>query len=215
MLVPFGTRVVDSHGKGVGTVSRVVLRSQSREVAGLVVHQGVLNRREVVVPIGKVAGFGDEVRLSLQASELDALDLFDAASLQTIPDHWEMPMGFDQRDFFLVGGGGWTEAVLPFEQTSAGVSGTPAYVRDRDTAAEPPEPDIAAGAHVYDKTGQRIGEVEGVEIDETSGRITRVIVRRGVLFRTETAIPASVIASAGDKVTLSVAADALKKLQRS
>lgn len=214
MLVPFGTRVVDSQGKGVGTVSRVVLHSQSREVAALVVHQGVLNRREVVVPIGKVAGFGDEVRLSLRASELDGLDLYNPASLQVMPDHWEMPIGFDERDFFLVGGAGWTEAVLPLERTSAGVSGTPAYVRDRDTVAEPPEPDIAAGAHVYDKTGQRVGEVEAVEIDEASGRITRVIVRRGILFRTETAIPASVIASAGDRITLSVAADALKKLER-
>ncbi len=101
MLVPFGTRVVDSQGKGAGTVSRVVLHSQSREVAGLVVHQGVLNRREVMVPIGKVAGFGDEVRLSLRASELDGLDLFNAASFQVMPDHWGMPMAFDQRDFFL------------------------------------------------------------------------------------------------------------------
>ncbi len=67
---------------------------------------------------------------------------------------------------------------------------------------------------MYDKTGQRIGEVEAVELDEASHRITRVIVRRGLLFRTETAIPASMIASAGDKVTLSVAADALKKLER-
>ena len=53
-----------------------------------------------------------------------------------------------------------------------------------------------------------------MEIDEASGRITRVIVRRGILFRTETAIPASVVASAGDRVTLSVAADALKELER-
>ena len=53
MLVPFGTRVVDSNGKGVGTVSRLVLHSQSQQVAALVVHQGVLNRREVVVPISK------------------------------------------------------------------------------------------------------------------------------------------------------------------
>ena len=67
MIVPFGTRVVDSTGKGVGTVSRVVLHRDTREVAGLVVHQGVLNRRGICVPIGKVASFGDEVRLTLQA----------------------------------------------------------------------------------------------------------------------------------------------------
>ena len=49
MLVPFGTHVVDSERKSVGTVSRLVLHPTSQEVVALVVQQGVLNRREVVV----------------------------------------------------------------------------------------------------------------------------------------------------------------------
>ena len=40
MLVPFGTRVVDSEGKPVGTVRHVVLHPNTRQVDGLVVHQG-------------------------------------------------------------------------------------------------------------------------------------------------------------------------------
>src|SRR5262245_61944627 len=153
MLVPFGTRVLDSTGKAVGTVSRLVLHRDSREVAGLVVHQGVVDRREIVVPIGKVAAVGEEVRLALRSAELAGLDLYRGERLQAIPDHWDMPMGFDQREFFLVGGGGWTEAVLPFEKTSAAVAGTPAYVQDRDTVADPAEPDIAQGMHVYSSEG--------------------------------------------------------------
>jgi uncharacterized protein YrrD len=78
-----------------------------------------------------------------------------------------------------------------------------------------PEPAIAVAAPVYDRARRRIGEVEGVEIDEASGRITRLIVRRGLLFHTETVIPASLIASVGDDgVTLAVSADEVKKLQR-
>src|SRR5262245_25653199 len=95
MLVPFGTRVVDNSGKGVGTVSRLVLHGKSREAEGLVVHQGIVNRREVVVPFSKVASFGDEVRLALSARDMEGLDLFDSARLQPMPDHWEMPVGFD------------------------------------------------------------------------------------------------------------------------
>ena len=156
MLVPFGTRVVDKNGKGVGTVSRVVLHSGSRQASGLVVHQGVLDRRQIVVPIAKVASSGDEVRLTLSASDLAGLDLYDAENLQLMPDQWEMPVGFDQREFFLVGGDGWTEAVLPFERTSATVSGTPAFVKDSDAPAEPREPVIAAEEEVFDKAGQKI-----------------------------------------------------------
>jgi sporulation protein YlmC with PRC-barrel domain len=214
MLVPFGTRVVDNAGKGVGTVSRVVLHHQSRQVDGLVVHQGVLDRREIVVPIAKVAAFGDEVRLSLRASELAGLDLFHSPPFRAMPDHWDMPAGFDQRDFFLVGGDGWTEAVLPFEVTSPAVSGTRAYVRDRDAEDGPVEPDIAAGMHVYDNEGRSVGDVEAVEVDEVTRRITRIVVRRGFLFHTETTIPASMIASVTDRITLRATADAAKKLER-
>lgn len=213
MLVPFGTRVVDSSGKGVGTVSRLILHTQSRQAAGLVVHQGIVNRREVVVPLSKVASFGDEVRLGLTAPEMDGLDLFHSANLQPMPDHWEMPVGFDERDFFMLGGDGWTESVLPFEATSSAVSHTPSYVRSQDTA-EPAEPDIAAGMHVFDKDGARVGNVEAVEIDETSRRVTRITVKRGFLFSTETVVPASMVASVTDRITLNAGSGAVKKLER-
>jgi hypothetical protein len=49
--------------------------------------------------------------------------------------------------------------------------------------------------------------------DQATSRIARIIVRRGLLFRTETAIPASLVASVGDRVTLRVEADSLKKLE--
>ena len=102
MLVPPGTHVRDREGKSVGTVSRLVLHPESREVAAIVVQQGVFDRREVVVPLNKVASFeGDEVRLDLRASELAGFGLFNAPSLKEMPDHWPMPAGFDQRSFFL------------------------------------------------------------------------------------------------------------------
>jgi len=53
-----------------------------------------------------------------------------------------------------------------------------------------------------------------VEIDPASGRITRVIVRRGKLFRRETAIPPGVIASVGDRIMLNISADEARKLER-
>ena len=214
MLVPFGTHVLDRDGKSVGTVSRLVLHPESRQVVALVVHQGVIDRREVVIPLDKVARVGDEVRLALRASELAGLDLFDAQRLQPMPDHWPMPMGFDQRSFFLVPDG-WTAAVLPFELTSPAVCGTPAYVRDPDAPEGSAEPAIAAATPVYDAAGQRVGEVEGVDLDEATGRITRLVVRRGRLFRTETPIPASLIAAvADDRITLAVGADELKRIEQ-
>ena len=213
MLVPFGTHVRDKDGKSIGTVSRLVLHPESRQVVALVVRQGVLDRREIVVPIRMVARAGDEVRLALRATELDGLDLFGTPALRPMPDQWPMPMGFDLRSFFLVAGDGWTEATLPFVLTSPAVSGTPAFIPDPDAPARVKEPAIAAATPVVDHAGRRVGEVSGVELEPASGRITRVLVREGVLFRRETAIPASLIASVGDRITLSVSADEVKKLE--
>jgi sporulation protein YlmC with PRC-barrel domain len=179
------------------------------------VHQGVLNRREVVVPWTKVAGAGDQVTLAVPGAELAGFDLFHSAALQPMPDHWDMSIGFDQRDFFLVGTDAWADSVLPFEPTSAVTSRSPGYTQDPGAVAEPEEPDIVAGMPVYDKDGQRVGDVEAVEFDETSRRIVRITLRRGFLFAHETSIPASLVESITDRIVLRTGTEAVRKLGRS
>ena len=213
MLVPFGTRVVDSEGKAVGTVRYVVLHQDTRQVDGLVVHQGVVKSRELIVPMGKIANAGQTIQLTLRASDLETLPLFHAQHLRPMPDHWDMPAGFDERDLFMVGGGGWAEATLPLMQTSPTVSGTPAYVPDKDSVADPEEPDIAPGMPVYDSMGQRVGDVESISIDQVSDKITWIVVRRGHLFARESTIPASFIKSVTDRITLNASTQAVKRLE--
>jgi sporulation protein YlmC with PRC-barrel domain len=212
MLVPFGTKVVDTDGKAVGALRHLVLDPQSREVVGFVVHHGILNRLDVVVPLSKVAAFGEEVRLALHADEIDDLQLFHAPHFQVMPDHWEMPLGFDQRDFFLVGGLGWAGGDLPLETTSPAVSGTPRFIVDPAPAEDQDELDIAAGMHVYDNAGQRVGDVESVEFDQVSRKISRITIKRGFLFHTEVTIPASMIATISDRIALNIDAETVKSL---
>ena len=213
MFVPFGTRVVDSEGRAVGTVRHVVLHQDTRQVDGLVVHQGVVKSRELIVPLGKIANAGQTIQLTLRASDLDTLPLFHAEHLRPMPDHWDMPAGFDERDLFMVGGGGWSEATLPFMETSPTVSGTPAYVPDKDSVEDPEEPDIAAGMPVYDSMGQRVGDVESIGIDQVSDKITWIVVRRGHLFARESTVPASLIESVTDRITLNASTNAVKRLE--
>ena len=213
MIVPFGTRVVDSDGNPVGTVRHVVLNQDTRQVDGLVVHQGVVKSRELIVPIGKIRDAGQTIQLTLPASDLETLPLFHGQHLRPMPDHWEMPVGFDERDLFMVGGGGWTEATLPFTETSPTVSGTPAYVQDKDAVEDAEEPDIAAGMPVYDSMGQRVGDVESISIDQASDKITWIVVKRGHLFARESTIPASLIKSVTDRITLNASTRAVKRLE--
>ena len=213
MLVPFGTRVVDSEGKAVGTVRYVVLHPDTRQVDGLVVHQGVMKSRELIVPIGKVANVGRTIQLTLRASDLETLRFFHAQHLRPVPDHWEMPAGFDEREFFMVGGTGWTEATLPFMKTSPTVSGTPGFIQDEDSVQDPEEPDIATGMPVYDSMGRRVGDVESISIDQVSDKITWIVVKRGHLFGRESTIPASLIKSVTDRITLNASSQAVKRLE--
>ena len=90
-----------------------------------------MKSRELIVPVGKIANAGETIPLTLRASDLETLPLFHAQHLRPMPDHWDMPVGFDERDFFMVGGGGWIEATLPFMKTSPTVSGTPPMSRTR------------------------------------------------------------------------------------
>jgi sporulation protein YlmC with PRC-barrel domain len=59
-----------------------------------------------------------------------------------------------------------------------------------------------------------MGDVEAVEIDGASGRISRIVVRRGIIFTTETSIPATLIDSVTDRITLRAPSDAVKKLEK-
>jgi len=122
---------------------------------------------------------------------------------------------FDQRDFFLVGTDAWADSMLPFEPTSAVTSGSPGYTQDPGAVAEPEEPDIVAGMPVYDKDGQRVGDVEAVELDGTSRRIVRITLRRGFLFAHETSIPASLVESITDRIVLRTGTEAVRRLGRS
>src|SRR5919108_2998752 len=209
MLVPFDTTVVDSDGKPVGTVKHLVLHPQSRQVASLIVHRGILSRHDVVVPLAKVAAFGEEVRLTLRADELDSLERFHAPNYRVMPDHWEMPLGFDQREFFLIGTAGWVETELPFETTSPTVSGTPRFIADPVPAQDQEGPDITAGMQVYDSAGQRIGEVEAVAFDPASGQISQLTLKHGFVSRKEITIPASMIGAISDRIVLTVDAESV------
>jgi len=171
MLVPFGTPVVDRNGKSVGTVSRLVLHPDTRRVVALVVQQGIVDRREVVVALNKVIA----------------------------------------SSFFVVAGDDWTESVLPFVLVSSAASG---FIPEPAVPERARKPVIAKATPVHDAGGQLVGDLDGVELDPASARITRVRVRQGRLFRRELAIPAGVIASvAEDRITLSVRADVVKKLE--
>ena len=107
------------------------------------------------------------------------------------------------------------EGALPFLLTSPAVPGTPAFIRDTDASngfGSRPSP----RRHRSTTTRFGISATLRAWSSPRVGHITPISVRKRRLFRTETAIPAGVIASvADDRVTLNVSADVVKKLEPS
>ena len=66
---------------------------------------------------------------------------------------------------------------------------------------------------VYDSMGQRVGDVESISIDPVSDKITWIVVRRGHLFARESTIPASLIKSVTDRITLNASTQAVRRLE--
>jgi hypothetical protein len=67
MLVPFGTHVLDRDRKSVGTVSRLVLHPESRQMVAI--------GTETTIPAGVIASVADDrITLGVSADELKKLE---------------------------------------------------------------------------------------------------------------------------------------------
>jgi len=217
MQIPFGAKVVTSDGKAAGKVKQLVLHPNSKAIDGLVVHEGVLHWEEFVVPLSEVTLSAGQVRLARRAAQIEDYPAFHPEHFIPLSTQgWDMPMGYDNRDFFLVGGSAWVEATLPFQRVDPSVSGVPRYVRGDDgSPQDPSEPAIRPGMHVYDRDGHSVGEIEAVSVDDASQQLSGLQIKHGFLFsRPGATVPASMIATVTKRgVTLNASADQVKALE--
>lgn len=201
MVAPIGPKVFDRDGKEIGTVTGVVLRPHSPEIGGIVVHQGVVRQRDLVVPIEHVTVAEAGIRLDLAADEV--------ADRQFAHEpHHRRDLSEGRHQF-------WSRApeapLFPVETAA----GAPPPVEGGPPAAPAPAgPAITPGMTVYDSAGQKVGEVEAVEFDLLADTVSGITVKRGFLFGREVPIPTSMIAQITDRVTLSVDADVVKRLEQ-
>lgn len=217
MQIPFGSTVVTSDGKVAGKVKRLFLHPHSQAIDGVVVHEGVWHWEEFVVPLSEITVSGGQVRLARRADQIDEYPAYHPEHFVPLSTQgWGMPAGFDDRDFFLVGGSSWAEATLPFQPVTPSASGVPRYVPgDEDTPQDPREPSIRPGMHVYDRDGHAVGEIESVTVDDASQQLSGLTIKHGVLFaRHEVTVPATMIAKVTQRgVTLHANADQVQALE--
>lgn len=197
-----GATAIGSDGQKLGTLARIVVDQGTYTVTHLVVDPGLVESgnllapggwekpREHVVPIGLLRGVADDgLTLACTEDELKGYPLFESASYS------DAPLPQDSR--FRLG------ELIKYIASAAGVGAAP-YESPREQIQfneAPGSAEISEGTAVWRvKPHEEIGAVERVLVDEPTGRLTGLIVRRKGRGRGSVTIPADAIASMSNGV---------------
>lgn len=221
--IELGKPVVSRDGKRIGSVDRLVLDADTREVTAVIVHQGLLLTRDRIVERALIEQIDEDgtVHLSLTAEEADQLPIFIEAEFQRLT-----PEEARELPYVLPGTAGITALLWAKPVPGAAVPevGTPIPVPVPE--AVPPSPAVTVernlppdtlvigrGTAVQTHDGKVVGDVEEVVLND-DGEVAAVLVRVGWLGRRRLRIPRAWIASVTEEtITLSVDRAALEQAQ--
>ncbi len=206
------SRVFASDGKEVGSMERVVIDPQTREVTHNVVKKGLLLPEDRVIPVDQVATATEaRISLNLSSSGLKDLPLFEEAYYVPADDPTASAFSTDNAASVLwypPAGVGW-----------GGFMAVPAYgpVMPRAVATERniPEDTIALkeGARVISADDKHVGNVERIFTHPDNGRLTHLVISRGMLLKERKLIPVTWVNNIQeDEVHLLVHSELLNRL---
>lgn len=189
--------VITNDGHHVGEVDRVVMDPRSLNVTHIVIRRGLLLTRDIVVPTSAVAQASKKaVYLNIPLGELEKMPDFIEKEFVSPPQ--AAPIG-------------------PYVPTDVlwptGYAYAPAIIRERRNVPEN-EVDVTEGTDVFCVDG-KIGVVDEVLFDTSTGHLTNFIVRQGTLLTRDVSIPVSWVKCAdANKVELNCAKDEIERLAR-
>ncbi len=163
MRIHLGATVRTRDGHRAGKVQKVVWDPDQNAVREFVVSTGGLVGHDVVVSrdvLERATPEGDELVVDLTKDELDRMDHYDERAYAPPPYGWLIPTEHAYgADAFLF----------------------PTVVDERQAtnAAEPRRPMIRKGMAVKDATGEKVGTVDELRIDDMTGELRAIVVRQG------------------------------------
>jgi uncharacterized protein YrrD len=207
MLFKQGVDVYSSDNEKIGTLHRVVMDPNTKEVTHIVVQEGFLFTEDKVVPMDLIGSVTEE-RIALQGSKehLDELPKYEEThyvprdasvedDMRTL--YWYPPVGM---------WGPYGYARYPIYPESL-------YMRE--TEKNIPEGMIALseGAKVIAENGEHVGNIETLITDPKDDRVTHVVIASGLLTKERKIIPVHWLNTVlDDEVRLSVDSRLLERL---
>lgn len=211
MKLKKGAEVFSSVGEKIGSIDRVVINPETKEVSHIVVEKGFLFSTNKVIPIEYVdKEAGDRLTLEKNAQELEVLPSYDPDSYINL-DHTAFPDEEQQLDASY-----WYPPVDYSWWTTAG--GRPGeFPKPRYIKAEHVIPDetvaLKEGAKVTSKDGEHVGNVEEVIIKTVEDIATHIVVSEGIFLKERKLVPTTWITDVDeDQVRLCVESDLFDQL---
>ncbi len=206
-----GAGIYTAEGKRVGSLDRVVLDPQSKEVSAIVVRKGVLLGEDKVVPISLLGTVSEEGRIELRpgAGDLQALPAY--VETEYVPSGLHATPDTDYSGVYwypAVGASAWTWGVPPAVNRPV-----PEYTVATDRNIPEGTVALKTGAKVISSDDERVGDIEEVLTEPEADRATHFVVSEGVLLKQKKLIPTHWISTVlEDRVLLSVDAQVVENL---
>jgi uncharacterized protein YrrD len=204
-------QVVTAEGEKVGTIARVVLDPDKKEVTHLVVEKGFLFKEDKVVPMSLVGPTTeDQVTLREDADDLEKLPDFEQAHY--VPaSHYPEPA---QETASWVRPLYWYPPIIDWKSPGgyANYAKPPYVVKTKQNI---PEGTIALeeDAKVVGSDGEAVGDIERIYTDSIEDRATHLLISEGLLLKEKKLIPTNWIDTIyQDEVHLSVSSEFVDNL---
>jgi hypothetical protein len=189
-----GTSVHTSDGKQVGSLDRVVIHPETKEITHVVVHKGILSDRDWVVPVEKILHASHEqIVLDCTSDELKEMSPLEVKQYEPR----------DQGEIVNNAGGGmYTRPALD------------PYVLKEIIRTIPEElVALKEGAHVMSGDNKHVGNIE--QILAESGKVTQFIASQGLILKTRKTIPVEWVGEMDDhEIRLTVSAQQFEELPK-
>jgi sporulation protein YlmC with PRC-barrel domain len=210
MNIDLGMDVFGSDGEKVGTVERIVVDPNTKQIHQFIVHRGFLSHDDKLVEISMISSQDtDGLRLDLTADQVNELPGYVEDRFVDIPEHDRGAL-----PFMLPSAMGAGSYLYGAPYAGRGYEGSSDSFFDAAPAAAPviedqsniPETDvmISEGTDVYGADGDKVGSVGQILMGD-DGAIDGFVVSKCFIFKKDVRVPIDWVESAdGEEIRLNV-----------
>lgn len=217
MKVELGDTIMSADGENVGVVRHVILDPETNQLQTLAVEKGWLIPNDYEVPFDSVDRRDDHtVWLNLTAESVRSLPRFDEARYISLPGDSTAPLAYPPGIAL------WP--IMPGSPGPIGAYSVPPYPlvpeetpntieSDAELREEQAKAVLAKGAEVFSSDGEKVGVVDNITFDSSSGRPESLLIRRGFIFSHDIELGGDAIRSVDDGVVyLNVPKETLERM---